>query len=455
MTALTTVTLVYPYFQPANDNSIFRFPPLGLGYLAANLKRHGVQVQLVDCTFLDEEEALDRIRRSQPRIIGLQVMFSMKEKAIEFAQLLRRDCEVLVAGGPLPTSNPDEFLSYFDVVVVGEGERTLLELVNAVENGTNLGNVAGVVFKENGQIKRAAPRGFIDDLDAVPFPSRELFDNEAYRRYYRRSFGYTTTSVMTSRGCPFQCDFCSMPVFGNRFRARTAANVADEVEEVQGLGYERVWFADDCFTLNRNRLLSICDELISRCIHVGWECLSRVDTVDLEVANRMRHAGCVRVFFGIESGNDMILKVMRKHATVKQAREAVEVFRKAGVQTGAFFILGYPGEDEETILDTVNFASSLPLDYLSFTFPYPIPGTPLFERVKDRMMHEDWKEPAGFHLVKHRLLFHSCFSENKLKFALFKGMIQFYLRKYTGKKGYGLLGRPVERVTETVYRVLP
>jgi anaerobic magnesium-protoporphyrin IX monomethyl ester cyclase len=418
---------VYPYFQPANDNSIFRFPPLGLGYLAAYLKQHGVQVQLVDCTFMDEKEALDRIRRSKPRIIGVQVMFSMKEKAIEFAQLLRTDCEVLVAGGPLPTSNPDEFLQFFDVVVVGEGERTLLELVDALENGTSLAKVAGVVFKDNGQVNRAATRSFIDDLDAIPFPSRELFDNNAYKRYYRRSFGYTTTSVMTSRGCPFQCDFCSRPVFGNKFRARTAANVANEIEQIQELGYDRVWFADDCFTLNRDRLLSICDELVSRRIHVGWECLSRVDTVDLEVANRMKHAGCVRVFFGIESGNDMILKVMRKQATVKQAREAVEVFKNAEVQTGAFFILGYPCEDEETILDTVNFASSLPLDYLSFTFPYPIPGTPLFERVKDRMMYEDWKEPGGFHFVKHRLLFHSCFSESKLKFALFKGMIQFYL----------------------------
>jgi anaerobic magnesium-protoporphyrin IX monomethyl ester cyclase len=144
VTNLTTVTLVYPYFQPASDNSIFRFPPLGLGYLAAYLKQHGVQVQLVDCTFMDEKEALDRIRRSKPRIIGVQVMFSMKEKAIEFAQLLRMDCEVLAAGGPLPSSNPDEFLQFFDVVVVGEGERTLLELVNAVENGTGLAEVAEI-----------------------------------------------------------------------------------------------------------------------------------------------------------------------------------------------------------------------------------------------------------------------------------------------------------------------
>ena len=453
--ALTTVTLVYPYFQPSNDDSIFRFPPLGLGYIAAYLKAHGVSVQLVDCTFLCEEEALERIRRSRPRIIGVQVMFSMKEKAVRFAQLLRNDCELLVAGGPLPTSNPEMFLSSFDVVVVGEGEQTMLELVRAVEDGAGLAGVSGIAFKDEGGVRFTGARGFIEDLDGVPFPSRDMFDNQAYKRYYSRRFGYTTTSVMSSRGCPFHCDFCSRPVFGNRFRSRTAANVAEEVEEVRRLGYERVWFADDCFTLDKKRLLSICDELVRRRARVGWECLSRVDTVDSEVAERMKQAGCVRVFFGIESGNDSVLRIMRKQATVKQARYAVDVFKKVGVQTGAFFILGYPGEDDGTVLDTVDFASSLPLDYLSFTFPYPIPGTPLFERVKDRMVSEDWKEPEGFHLVKHKLLFRSQFSETKLKFAVFKGMAQFYARKYFGRRGYSMVGRPFERFTDAVYKALP
>jgi len=449
------VTLVYPYFQPSNDNSIFRFPPLGLGYIAGYLKANGISVQLVDCTFMTEKEALETIKRSKPTIIGVQVMFSIKEKALQVAELLRKDCELLVAGGPLATSNPEEFLSCFDVVVVGEGEQTMLELVLAVQEGTSFADVPGVVFKQKDKVMSTPPRGYIEDLDSVPFPSREMFDNEAYKRYYSRSFGYTTTSVMTSRGCPFQCDFCSRPVFGNRFRSRTAENVAEEVEDVRTLGYGRIWFADDCFTLNRERLLSICDELVRRNIRIGWECLSRVDTVDLEVAERMKEAGCVRVFFGIESGNDSILKVMRKQATVKQAAEAVNVFNRVGIQTGAFFILGYPGEDDGTVLDTVNFASSLPLDYLSFTFPYPIPGTPLFERVKNQMICDDWKEPEGFHLIKHRLLFRSALSENKLKFAVFKGMAQFYIRKYLGRIGSSVLGELFGYITDVIYKALP
>jgi radical SAM superfamily enzyme YgiQ (UPF0313 family) len=156
----------------------------------------------------------------------------------------------------------------------------------------------------------------------------------------------------------------------------------------------------------------------------------------------------------MESGNDSILKVMKKQATTKQAKDAVSAFKKVGVQVGAFFILGYPGEDEKTVLNTVKFASSLPLDYLSFTFPYPIPGTELFELVKRRMTSEEWQEPENFHLIKHRLLFNSPFSETKLKFAVFKGMTQFYIRKYLGNDVYGLLGKPYERLTDAVYRVL-
>lgn len=263
------VTLVYPYFQPSGDNSIFRFPPLGLGYIAAYLKNHGISAEVVDCTFMSQEEALEKIRNSRPKIIGMQAMFSMKEKALEIAELTRKDCALLVAGGPLPTVEPEEFLSSFDIVVIGEGEQTMLELVRAVEDGTSLMNVNGIAFKEKGKVQVTSPRSFIENLDDVPFPSRELFDNQAYKSYYSKNFGYMTTSIITSRGCPFKCDFCSRPIFGNRFRARTAANVAEEVEAVRRLGYERIWFADDCFTLDRKRMLNICNELVRRRITIG------------------------------------------------------------------------------------------------------------------------------------------------------------------------------------------
>jgi anaerobic magnesium-protoporphyrin IX monomethyl ester cyclase len=315
--------------------------------------------------------------------------------------------------------------------------------------------VKGIAYKDKGELKFTFPRSFAD-LDDLPFPSRELFDNEAYKRYYLRRFGYSISPVITSRGCPFSCDFCSRPVFGQSFRARSATNIVDEIESVVGFGYDRVWFADDCFTLNRERVSDVCNEISKRRLDVSWECLSRVDTMDREVAAQMKRAGCARVFFGIESGNDGILGVMKKQITVGQARKAVYEAKAAGLQIGAFFIIGYPGENDESVLDTVRFASGLPLDYLSFTLPYPIPGTALFERVKDKggVVVDDWEEPKNWSLIRHKLLCGSRFSEAKLKFAIGKAHLQFYGRKFLGEKGYSAIGLPIERLTDTAFKLM-
>lgn len=447
------VTLVYPYFHPRADTSIFRFPPLGLGYIAAYLKQNDVSVEIVDCTFFKQDEALKKIRQSNPDIIGIQSMYSMRKKSVELAQLLRDDCELLVAGGALPTTQPEDFLVDFDIAIIGEGEQTMLEIIHQFENGGNLSQIKGIAYKDKttGTVKRTASRGLVDNLDDLPPPSRELFENSRYQKYYSGRFGYKTTAIMTSRGCPFSCDFCSRPVFGNAFRARSAVKVVDEIEDAISFGYNRIWFADDCFTLNREKLLEVCNEIIRRRLAIEWECLSRVDTLDFYIAEKMRQAGCVRMFFGIESGNDSILKIMNKQITTKQAYMATQVCKKKGIKAGAFFILGYPGENAKTILDTVKFASSLPLDYLSFTLPYPIPGTPLFERLSGKLVSEEWEEPKNIQMIKHKLLFDSQVSELKMKFAVVKGMIQFYTRKYLGEKGYELIGKPFEDITDTIY----
>ena len=453
---MVRVTLVYPFFKPFHDNSIFRFPPLGLGYIAASLRRKGVNVELVDCTFLTREEAVARVKRSKPDIVGFYSMFSMKKTSVEMAKVLRGDCGLLVVGGPLPTLDPAGYLDVFDVVVLGEGEDAMVEIAECYERGLGFSGVRGITYHENSEVRFTALREFVTDLDSLPFPSRDLFDNDAYKRYYADRFGYSIAPLITSRGCPFSCDFCSRPVFGQSFRTRSAVNIVDEVEEIVGLGYDRVWFADDCFTLNRGQVLGVCDELTKHGLSVGWECLSRVDTMDREVAAKMRAAGCVRVFFGIESGTDGILGLMRKQITVEQARTAVFNAKSAGLRVGAFFILGYPGENDETVLSTVRFASALPLDYLSFTLPYPIPGTQLFERVKNNggFIVDDYEEPKNWALIRHKLLYHSGFSERKLKFAIGKAQAQFYGRKYLGNRAYNVVGLPLEHVTDSAFKLM-
>ena len=355
----------------------------------------------------------------------------------------------------MPSWAPEGFLDVFDAVAVGEGEQTMSELADCVTQGKELSSVKGLVFKDGERIVKTGPREFVENFNDLAFPTRDLFDNEAYQKYYRDRFGYSITSMITSRGCPFSCDFCSRPIFGADMRTRSVANIVDEVEEIAALGYDRVWFADDCFTLNRNHVLDVCNEIVKRGLDIGWECLSRVDTMDAEVAGGMKRAGCIGVFFGIESGNDSVLSLMKKRITTAQAQRAVYAAKAAGLKVGAFFIVGYPGESNKTVLDTVRFASGLPLDYLSFTLPYPIPGTPLYERVKDHGVSiEDWEEPKNYRLIRHKLLYASGFSEGKLKFAIGKAQAQFYGRKYLGKTGYGVLGRPFERLTDFAFECM-
>jgi anaerobic magnesium-protoporphyrin IX monomethyl ester cyclase len=452
------VALVYPYFHPANDNSIFRFPPLGLGYIAAALKRSGVEVELVDCTFKQLSDAVSQIKRAKPQIIGFYSMFSMKKTTLELAHALRNEGlqdSLFVVGGPLPSWAPEGFLNVFDVVAVGEGEQTMLEIADCIAQNKEISNVKGLVFKDGKRIINTGPRGFIEDLNSLDFPTRNLFDNEAYKKYYLERFGYSTTSIITSRGCPFSCDFCSRPIFGADMRIRSVNSIVDEVEEIAALGYDRVWFADDCFTLNRNHLLDVCNEIAHRGLKIGWECLSRVDTMDAEVAGCMKRAGCIGVFFGIESGNDSVLNLMKKRITTAQAKRAVYAAKAAGLKVGAFFIVGYPGESNKTVLDTVRFASGLPLEYLSFTLPYPIPGTPLYERVKDHGVSiEDWEEPKNYRLIRHKLLYVSGFSEGKLKFAIGKAWMQFYGRRYLGKRVYYVFGWLFERLTDFLFEIM-
>ncbi len=453
---MVKVTLVYPFFKPFRDNSIFRFPPLGLGYIASALRTNGFDVALVDCTFMSREQVIEKVRDSKPDIIGFYSMFSMKKASLDMARQLRNDCNLMVVGGPLPTLDPSSYLGVFDVVVLGEGEETMLALASSYARNESYSGVSGIAYLADGEMRLTPPRKFVNDLNDLSFPARDLFDNDAYQQFYKSRFGYSITPLISSRGCPFSCDFCSRPVFGQSFRTRSPANIVDEVEEIIKLGYDRVWFADDCFTLNRSQIISVCDELSNRGLDVEWECLSRVDTMDSEVAARMSEAGCVRVFFGIESGTDAVLDLMQKQITVDQARRAVNKAKEVGLKVGAFFILGYPGENDDTVLSTVKFASSLPLDYLSFTLPYPIPGTELFERVKNNggFVVDDYEEPKNWALIRHKLLYHSGFSEGKLKFAMGKAQLQFYGRKYLGEKVYGIVGLPLEHVTDSAFRLM-
>ena len=415
---MTSVLLVYPFFRGSRDRSRFRFPPLGPAYVAAALREAGHAVELLDCTFRGRDEALERALAAKAEVVGIYAMATLTRDCLWLARRLRGHCGLLVAGGPAPTCDPAAFLGDFDVVVRGEGEQSMCEVVAAYQAGSDV-------------VALPAPRPLATDLDAIAFPARELLPNERYIAYGAKKYGYAITTVMSTRGCPFDCEFCSNVLFGGSYRERSPGNVVDEIEEALALGYDRISFADDVFTLNRRRVVALCDEIARRGLRFAWECLGRVDSLDFATARLMKDAGCFRIFFGIESGNDEILRLMNKQVTTRQAGEAVRAAHAAGLEVGAFFILYYPGETDDTVLDTLRFAGSLPLDYLGLTMPYPLPGTALAERLGERRARE-WRQEGGL-LLNQTLTFEAGVSATKMRFAIVKGHVQFEMKRRLGR----------------------
>lgn len=424
--------LVYPFFRPSRDDSEFRFPPLGLAYLASSLEADGHEVRILDCTFMAKKDAMREARASGAEVVGIYSMITMRPMSLEFASSLARPGRLLVAGGPLPSADPESFLPPFDLVVRGEGEDAMREIVAAFESGNPVAGIPGTVRPspagraDGSPIAYGPDRPCREDIDSIPFPARHLLPNASYLAHGRRRYGRAVASVMSTRGCPFECEFCSNAVFGRGYRERSPANVVDEVEDALSLGYERIHFGDDVFTLRKERVMAICDEIRGRGLRFSWECLGRVDSIDAELAAAMRASGCDRVFFGIESGDERVLALMRKRITPDRARAAVVAAHEAGMRTGAFFILFYPGDDDDSVLRSIGFAVSLPLDYLSFTLPYPIPGTALHERVKDRAIRA-WNQRRGL-AVDRGLIFDADFSQAKMKAGLAKARIERLLR---------------------------
>jgi anaerobic magnesium-protoporphyrin IX monomethyl ester cyclase len=402
MNVSNSVTLIYPYFR-SRDPVEKLFPPLGIAYLASQLKELAIPVTIEDCTFEDFEEVLYRIETSRPAIIGISIMVTMSRNAFDLLARLRERLTgtLFVAGGPLPTVHPAMFAEKFDLVFCGEGDVTFPRFCQDYLSSCNdprnletldLSSYPGLYRNRNGQVWSSPPVHHSSEiLDRLPLPDRSGFDHHQYQTVMEKNTGLRQTSLMVTRGCPFSCDFCSKPVWGDLFRKPPLEKVFSEIEEIISLGYTSLWIADDCFTLDSEYLIAFCHEMIRRDVPAGWTCLSRVDRLTPGLVDLMKRAGCIRVYLGLESGSNETLGLMNKRVTVEQGIRAVQLFSEAGIGTAGFFMVGYPGESIVSIEKTFALALSLPLDEAWFTIPLPLPGTPLFTRVADLASWDDWE----------------------------------------------------------------
>ena len=383
--------LAHAYFLAldAEEQRVMRpHPPLGLLYLSSHLKRQGVNVQVFDGTFRSFDDFGRIVEREKPPVVGIAVNLMTKRHALRMIEMARRAAAKVVVGGPDPPHHAEAYLDAgADVVVIGEGEQTIEELLRAFREHSDWSAVNGIVFRNDaGEVVRTAPRALLPNLDQQPFPDRDAIDLPAYLDAWRRHHGVGTVSLITARGCPYSCTWCSRSVFGESHRRRSVDNVADEVEGiVDRYRPERLWYADDVFGIHRGWTLNYAAELERRRLRLPFECISRAERIDDDVADALVSLGCFRVWIGSESGSQRILDAMNRKVTIEQVRETSARLKRRGIEVGMFIMLGFDGERTEDLRATIDHLKKTGPDVFLTTVSYPIKGTPYYDRVADRL----------------------------------------------------------------------
>lgn len=371
---------------------------IGLAYLAAVLEENDYEVTIIDCpaSEIDLEKLKTKLASIEPDLIGITSMTPTIQSALQSANIAKEVCPnaMIVLGGPHTTFMDKQVLEEekdVDVIVRGEGEQTLLEIVkNISNNNNNLNEIQGITFRNNGHIVSTTNRMYIQNLDELPRPAYHHFPLEKYRLFGRRIL-----PIITSRGCPSQCSFCTTSrIFGKAFRARSPENVVDELEWLRDEHEADAFsFYDDTFTLNKNRALKICEEIKNRKIKLPWDCQTRVSTVSKEMLTKMREANCQQVFFGVESGCQKILNAVNKGTTVEQNKAAIKLAKESGLFVAVSVMVGYPGETPEMLNQTIDLLRETEPDDAYICVATPYPGTELRNLIENMgwNISNDWK----------------------------------------------------------------
>lgn len=383
------ITLINPSSSTEAISKVdFKTPPIGLAYLASVLRENGFKVRIIDNVVerLSIDEIVKRVRDSL--VVGITTTTPTFNTALKYAKRIKSLLKnvFIVLGGIHVSFMPYSALKYdfVDAVCVGEGEYTLLETVERLDNDRGLNGVRGLIYKEGDKIVDNGRREFIRNLDELPFPAYDLLPLEKYSVLGQKLEHFP---IMSSRGCPFGCRYCASSKFmGRIFRARSAKNVAEEVEWLADKFKAKfIGFGDDTFTLNKKRVFELCREIKERNLDIEWSCSSRVDTINCEMLKEMRRAGCNCIYYGVESANPKILnEFYRKRIKIDQVFDAVKKTKENEILTVCSFIIGAPMESRSDILKTLNFSIKLDPDYAQYSILTPYPGTEIYNEAKEK-----------------------------------------------------------------------
>lgn len=386
------VTIIAPPYPLEEAPS----PSLGLSYVASAFENAGAEVRVID--YIVSEYTPEKLKRSldefQPDIIGATAVTMNFPVAADIIITAKKYAPkaITMMGGPHVSFDAVNTLNTYpeiDVIVIGEGERTIEEIVDFFNGRRNWPEIKGIAYRRNGLVEITEPRELIEDLDTLPLPARHLLPLSRYQ-----ALGFPVTMI-TGRGCPYSCIFClGRRMVGRKPRQRKASLVVDEIEQILSYGFSRINIADDLFTANKQKVRDVCEEIKKRHLKFDWTAFARVNTVDRDSLRLMKETGCDCVSFGIESGNQEMLKRIKKGITLKHAENAVQLCKEIGIMPHASFIVGLPGESPETLKDTAAFSKKLDILY-GYHYLAPFPGTTVREQIDDydlQILTNDWSQ---------------------------------------------------------------
>lgn len=396
------VFLTHAYFlndDPKEKEIMRPYPPLGLLYIASFLEKNEVPCRVFDSTFSHFENLKETLLEEKPAIVCMYVNLMTRLRVLDVITFIKASLPQtqIILGGPDVRYNAEELLLHgANYIIIGEGELTSLELITAIQKNqpATIDSIQGLAFLKDGLIHFTEERVKLKIIDELPFPARDKIDLNAYQEVWRKHHNMSTISISTMRGCPYTCKWCSRAVYGLSYRRRSPELVVDEIEHIYNTYQpDSLWFVDDVFTVNHKWLRQFHELIKKRGLKISYECISRADRMNEEVIALLKESGCFRVWIGAESGSQKVIDLMDRRVDVNKVRDMILATREAGMEAGTFIMLGYPGETEEDILETIHHLKTSNPHHFTITVAYPIKGTELFTEIEHKQTKNfNWTE---------------------------------------------------------------
>ena len=446
---MTDVLLTHSYFihfDAKQERAMMPYPPLGTLYAASFLEKQGYAVSLFDTMLADSEEDIRaRIKQSPPAIVAIydddfnylnkMCLSRMREAAFAIAKIAKHYGSFVIVHGSDATDHAEEYLNHdADLVIIGEGEQTLAEVCHQVlrTQAVDFRKIPGVAFKEHGLVTRTAKRLLLKNLDELPFPARHLIEPQRYEDAWKKRHGYYSVNIVTTRGCPYHCNWCAKPIYGQVYNSRSPENVVEEIKILQQtLRPDHIWFADDIFGLKPGWVTRFAEIIEHEKIKIRYKIQSRADLLlQNDTVQALARSGCAEVWIGAESGSQKVLDAMEKGTTIAQIYQARRLLKKFGIKTSLFLQFGYPGENSDDVDATIRMVKDLMPDDLGISISYPLPGTKFYENVRSNLQEKkNWTDSDDL-----ALMFAGTFSP-----AYYRKLHRYVHKLFRLRKGFRLI----------------